>query len=89
MVVGGLNWVRPSAPNYNLCISMRKIIKHVLDQILEPHIQPQQLDPQNFLQDELGNDLGPIDYLENLDWLDTRFDWMSSENGFNVHHGLS
>lgn len=68
---------------------MRKIIKHVLDQILEPQVVSQQPDPQTFLYNELGDDFGPIDYLQNLDWLDTRFEWMPAENGFNVHHGLN
>lgn len=64
---------------------MRRIIKHVLDQILDPQPKSQQPDPQSFLYNELGGDYGSINYLENLDWIDTRMEgnWVPIESGFN------
>lgn len=36
MLIGFLEWVRPAAGNYQLCIRMRLIIKRILNQILDP-----------------------------------------------------
>ena len=33
--LGCLDWVRPTEGNYKICVRMRKIIKRVLDEILE------------------------------------------------------
>ena len=33
--IGCLEWVRPSEGNYTLCMRMRKVIKRILDQVLE------------------------------------------------------
>lgn len=35
MFIGCLEWVRPSEGNYTLCVRMRKVIKRILDQVLE------------------------------------------------------
>jgi hypothetical protein len=36
LLVGFLEWVKPAAGNYQLCVRMRIIIKRILDQILNP-----------------------------------------------------
>ncbi|KAF4635056.1 hypothetical protein G7Y89_g3055 [Cudoniella acicularis] len=36
LLIGFLEWVRPAAGNYQLCMRMRLIIKRILDQILDP-----------------------------------------------------
>jgi len=36
LLIGFLEWVKPSAGNYQLCGRMRQIIKRILDQILNP-----------------------------------------------------
>ncbi|TVY46496.1 hypothetical protein LOCC1_G001894 [Lachnellula occidentalis] len=36
LLIGFLDWVRPTAGNYQLCTRMKLIIKRILDQILDP-----------------------------------------------------
>lgn len=36
LLVGFLDWVRPSAGNYKLCGRMRQIIQRILDMVLDP-----------------------------------------------------
>jgi hypothetical protein len=36
LLIGFLEWVKPAAGNYQLCVRMRIIIKRILDQILNP-----------------------------------------------------
>ena len=42
LLIGFLEWVRPAAGNYKLCAQMCHIIKHILDQILNPSLLQQQ-----------------------------------------------
>lgn len=36
LLIGFLDWIKPAAGNYQLCLRMRVIIKRILDQILNP-----------------------------------------------------
>jgi hypothetical protein len=45
LLIGFLEWVRPAAGNYQLCMRMRQIIKRILDQILNPTFPPSQQEP--------------------------------------------
>lgn len=36
LLIGFLDWIKPAAGNYQLCMRMRVIIKRILDQILNP-----------------------------------------------------
>ncbi|KAJ3497072.1 hypothetical protein NLG97_g2177 [Lecanicillium saksenae] len=40
LLIGFFDWVRPSAPNAKLCANCRGIIQRVLDQCLNPVVQP-------------------------------------------------
>lgn len=40
LLVGFLDWVRPSAGNYRLCRRMKQIIQRILDMVLDPNPNP-------------------------------------------------
>lgn len=52
LLIGFLEWVRPAAGNYKLCAQMCHIIKHILDQILNP--PPQQ---PSLSQEAISNEI--------------------------------
>ena len=72
-----LDWVRPTAGNYQLCQRMRSIIGRVLDQILDtpPPSQDAPQDIQPLFDLEIPSDwpdyeeLGNLNYFENFDWV--------------------
>lgn len=66
MVIGFLDWVRPAAGNYGLCRRMSRVIRRVLDQILEP-------EPEHDAE-ILPDGIWPVDGLDDLDWLNS-IDW--------------
>ncbi|KAF4635317.1 hypothetical protein G7Y89_g2788 [Cudoniella acicularis] len=74
LMIGFLEWVRPSAGNYKLCRRMAKAIKKVLDQVFEPppQVQSEQenADPNLMhLEDAWQTDpLGDWDWLNSIDW---------------------
>ncbi|KAI9645623.1 hypothetical protein NHQ30_006365 [Ciborinia camelliae] len=41
LFVGFLEWIRPSAGNYQMCVRMSKLVKRILDQILNYGMGPQ------------------------------------------------
>ncbi len=81
MFIGCLEWVRPSEGNYTLCVRMRKVIKPILDQVLElPPPNPCQVkspgpDPAP-APDELAisSMFAPEDEPDFLEWLNS-VDW--------------
>ena len=86
LLIGFLEWIKPSAGNYQLCGRMRQIIKRILDQILNP--SPPSSAPPASSQESNGEangfenglpydpmlDVGFDDGLDNLEWLNT-VDW--------------
>lgn len=79
--IGCLSWVRPTEGNHTLCVRMRKVIKRILDQVLEPTIA---LSPtlgtssaavQQGLPDiDISSVMEPTDDPEFLEWLNS-VDW--------------
>ncbi|CZR70092.1 uncharacterized protein PAC_19993 [Phialocephala subalpina] len=72
MIIGFLDWVRPAAGNYKLCCRMSRVIRRVLDHILEPA-------PEHGIRDtgillEMPDGIWPVDGLDDLDWLNS-IDW--------------
>jgi len=86
LLIGFLEWIKPSAGNYQLCGRMRHIIKRILDQILNPSppssapVASQETNNgegngfENGMQYDPMLDVGFDDGLDNLEWLNT-VDW--------------
>lgn len=78
LLIGFLEWIKPSAGNYKLCQRMARVIKRVLDQVFDPQNeapnQPEeQLQAQSLPLDANtsfwfpeGND--DFDWLNSIDW---------------------
>ncbi|KUJ12384.1 uncharacterized protein LY89DRAFT_738173 [Mollisia scopiformis] len=85
LLIGFLEWVKPSAGNYQLCARIKHIIKKILDQILNPN-QPSSAPPAsqqlatewNGFDDSMPYDpmvdVGFDNGIDDLDWLNT-VDW--------------
>jgi hypothetical protein len=87
LLIGFFEWVRPAAGNYKLCGRMRHIIKRILDQILNPPPQQQQIAPLPSVDVVPFEGGGPMQMvgnaveqgawdmgLDDLNWLDD-IDW--------------
>lgn len=78
--IGALEWVRPSEGNYTLCIRMRKVIKRILDQVLDMPPPNSRTQESNAFHDPAPPDLaissilGPQDEPDFLEWLNS-VDW--------------
>jgi hypothetical protein len=75
MLVGFLEWVRPTAANHELCGRMSVIIKRILDQVLDPPLlthqptlsspsEPAPMPEFDFQQTEMTD----FDWLGTVDW---------------------
>lgn len=71
LLVGFLDWVRPSAPNGDLCMDCKVIIQRVLDHTLNGSINDDS--PRAALACDFPE---PLDF--NFELLDT-FDWLHTE----------
>ncbi|KAB8298710.1 hypothetical protein EYC80_000885 [Monilinia laxa] len=74
LLVGFLDWARPTAANHELCGRMQQIMKRTLDKILDPpkiNINPQTSSAIDVATSSLGVEHMTMD---DLDWLDT-IDW--------------
>ena len=83
MFIGCLDWVRPSDGNFTLCTQMRKVIKRILDEVLElpPPPPPSSVAPDPMAVDAvvpadqpLSSMFGLEDDPEFLNWLNSG-DW--------------
>ena len=77
--IGCLEWVRPSEENYTLCARMRKVIKRILDQVLElppPTVPPVEVAIPTLAPPELpvSSIFEPGDEPDFLEWLNS-VDW--------------
>jgi hypothetical protein len=76
LLIGFLEWIRPSAGNYKLCQRMAKVLRRVLDQIFDP--KPEAPPAQS--QELTGWPVeGPwqMDGMSDWDWLNS-IDWTGS-----------
>lgn len=67
-----LGWVRPSAPNADLCSSIKSIIGHVMDRVLNGSAETANLDDSAALNNwdidlSLWDDVGSLDLLDTYD----------------------
>ena len=79
LFIAFLEWVRPTDGNYTLAQRLRKVVRRVLDHVLEPS----QLEVRGEEGIELPFDpmLAPLDEMNDFDWLNT-IDWtQGSWNG--------
>jgi len=77
LLIGFLDWVKPSAPNSELCYRIRDIIRKVLDQVLDSPSpgMPEEVVAWEF-RSEIDFNLREFDDYINFDLLDT-FDWVN------------
>lgn len=70
MMIGFLEWVRPTAGNYKLCRRMSQVIRRVLDHVFEPQQE------EKHREDQPGPaiDMWPIHDFDDFDWLNS-IDW--------------
>lgn len=73
LMIGFLNWVKPTAGNYKLCRRMSQVIKRVLDQFFDTNVEKTQ-DKQDLLTPDFSTDDWPIEGLDDLEWLNS-IDW--------------
>ena len=73
LFIAFLEWVRPTDGNYTLAQRLRKVVRRVLDHVLE---QPSQKEVGVGGENEFPFDpmLAPFDEMNDLDWLNT-IDW--------------
>lgn len=79
LMVGFLEWIRPSAGNYRLCQRMAKAIKKVLDQVFEPTIEIESVTGGEADSDIMQADESWIDELNDWDWLNS-IDWSRGQH---------
>jgi hypothetical protein len=74
LMVGFLNWVKPTAGNYKLCCRMSQVIKRILDQFFEA--EPEMVKEPTMLTPEFSASNGQwlMDGLDDLEWLNS-IDW--------------
>jgi hypothetical protein len=71
LFIGFLEWIRPTDGNYHLAQRLRKVVRRVLDYVLEPTPKeplPNPAIPFDFMP------VGFEDMGDNLDWINT-IDW--------------
>ena len=74
LLVGFLDWVRPTAANHELCGRMQQIIKRTLDKILDPPKITNTPQSSSAIPVSIQDlDFEPM-IMDDLDWLDT-IDW--------------
>ena len=77
MFTGFLDWVKPGAPNYELCRRIREIIGRVLEKVVEsPRAKAEKPTAQETALDFHFDDLREFDDYATFDLLDT-FDWFN------------
>ena len=72
MMIGFLDWVQPAAGNYKLCHRMCRVIRRVLDKVLDP--EPERDFPDAGVGPEATQAFWPGTELDDLDWLSST-DW--------------
>jgi hypothetical protein len=74
LMIGFLDWIRPTAGNYKLCRRMSQVIKRVLDQILDPAVKRIAQDSEVAPTQDTTTDVLSFDDLDDFDWLNS-IDW--------------
>jgi hypothetical protein len=79
LLVSFLDWVRPTAPNGELCGEVKKVIRHALDEALNTPAGVTQIGSTTHVADAVAswdmdfsadwNDFFSLDLLDTFDWL--------------------
>jgi hypothetical protein len=75
LMIGFLNWVKPTAGNYKLCRRMSQVIKRILDQFFEA--KPEENSAENepvMLTPDFSTGDWTVEGLDDLEWLNS-IDW--------------
>jgi hypothetical protein len=78
LMIGFLDWIKPSAGNYKLCRPLARVIRRVLDQVFEPAAVEVPRKKENLQQIEIANAFWPSDNIDDLEWLNS-IDWTSGQ----------
>jgi len=74
MMIGFLDWTKPTAGNYKLCQRMSQVVKKVLDQVFTPTERERATESEepptpNTMTDHLSfNDSDDFEWLNSIDW---------------------
>jgi hypothetical protein len=71
LFIGFLEWIRPTDGNYRLAGRLKKVVRNVLDHVLEPQIEERPPSDNTQMYDPT---LLEMDNLNDIDWLNT-IDW--------------
>jgi hypothetical protein len=75
LMIGFLEWIRPTAGNYKLCQRMSRVIRRVLDQVFAPgENQSAQNNEITPAEDTSSTDFVSFDDLDDFEWL-SGVDW--------------
>ena len=74
MFIGFLEWIRPTDGNYMLAGRLKKVVRRILDRVLEPPIAVPGHDMMELPVDPMLAPFGEMDWLNTLDW--TQGSWM-------------
>jgi len=84
LMIGFLNWVKPTAGNYRLCQRMSQVIKRILDQFFETEPEKTQEKDQSLLSPASFPDGWLVESLDDLEWLNS-IDWTQGSHAeFNL-----
>jgi hypothetical protein len=78
LMIGFLDWIRPSAGNYKLCRPLARVIRRVLDQLFEPAAVEVPREKGSLQQVEATDDFWRLGNMDDLDWLNS-IDWTSGQ----------
>jgi hypothetical protein len=76
MFIGFLEWIRPTDGNYLLAGRLKKVVRRILDRVLDPPPQvPSGSDMMDIPIDPMLAPFGEMDWLNNIDWTQSS-SWM-------------
>lgn len=87
MMIGFLQWVRPAAGNYKLCLRMSRVIQRVMDRLFEPEtegvaaLNTSAVPSETSGQIMLGSGMDDLNWLTSIDWSGGPFgdlDWLNN-----------
>jgi len=74
MFIGFLEWIRPTDGNYKLAGRLKKVVRRILERVLEPPQEAPGHDMMKLPIDPMLAPFGEMDWLNTLDW--TQGSWM-------------
>lgn len=74
LMIGFLDWTRPTAGNYKLCQRMSQVIKRVLDQVFTPTEKESVKESEAPPAQDMMTDFLSFDNVDDFDWLSS-IDW--------------